>query len=176
MKDPIKTGASMQSFDDVDMKLKAIAEADTFIAQSEAKMNEEINKIKERYDLLTKEQRGLKQILEQEVEGFCKMNKEKFEESKTKQLVFGKVFFRTSPPKVTQLNKKYTVATTLELAKKLFKKKFIREKEELDKEEVLASYAAKEIDDQKLAAIGLKIDQDEKFGYEINWEALENEK
>lgn len=174
MKDPIFSNITIQNFDDVDSTLKEIALSDSFITTKEAEMNEEINKIRSKYDEATKDSRARKQLLEQEIEGYCKINKDVFGTTKTKALIFGKVFFRTNPPKVSQLNKKYSAATSIELIKKLFKNKFLRTKEEVDKEEILAAYAAQEINDQKLAAIGLKIDQDEKFGYEINWEALDN--
>jgi len=165
---------NIQTFEDVNKTLLEIAKKESFITKKEVEMNEKINKIKNEFDDDVKETRAQKQLLEQEVEGFCKVNKEEFGKLKSMALMFGTVFFRTTPPKVTQLNKKYSVATTIELAKKLFKQKFIREKAELDKEAILTSYAAKEINDEKLAAIGLKIDQEEKFGYEINWETLDS--
>lgn len=167
---------NIQTFEDVNKTLFEIAKKDSFITKKEVEMNEKLNKIKNNFDEEVKGTRAEKQLLEQEVEGFCKVNKEEFGKLKSMTLLFGSVFFRTTPPKVSQLNKKYSVATTIELAKKLFKLKFIREKAELDKEAILTSYAAKEINDEKLAAIGLKIDQEEKFGYEINWEKLEEEK
>ena len=165
---------NIQTFEDVNKTLLEIAKKESFITKKEVEMNEKINKIKNEFDDDVKETRAQKQLLEQEVEGFCKVNKEEFGKLKSMALMFGTVFFRTTPPKVTQLNKKYSVATTIELAKKLFKQKFIREKAELDKEAILTSYAAKEINDEKLAAIGLRIDQEEKFGYEINWETLDS--
>lgn len=167
---------NIQTFEDVNKTLLEIAKKDSFITKMEVEMNERINKIKNGFDEETKSVRAEKQLLEQEVEGFCKVNKEKFGKLKSMALLFGSIFFRTTPPKVSQLNKKYSVATSIELAKKLFKTKFVRQKEELDKDSILASYAAKEINDEKLAAIGLKIDQEEKFGYEINWEKLDEVK
>ena len=163
---------ALKTFDDVNGALKDIAVCETFLAEKEAKMNEKINELKSKYDEETADSRAKKQMLEKELEGFCKINKDEFGKQKSKPMLFGIVFFRTSPPKVGQLNKKYSVATSLELIKKLFKNKFIRKKEEIDKEEILSAYSGGELDDQKLAAVGLKIDQDEKFGYELNWEKL----
>ena len=177
MKDPVTTGKPINSFDDVDVRLQQIANHETFLAQEEANMNEEINEIRAKYDERTKSARADKNMLEQEVEGYCLANKSAFDSQRSKTLTFGKVLFRTAPPKVNQLNKKYTVATTLELIKKLYSKLgFIRYKEEIDKESILASYAAKQITDEKLAAVGLRIDQEEKFGYEINWENIKEVK
>lgn len=162
----------IKTFDDVNKGLLEIAKKDSLITKKEIAMNDQINKIKNRFDEETKELRAQKQLLEQEVQGFCTINKGSFGKLKSMPLLFGTVFFRTSPPKVIQLNKKYSVATSIELAIKLFGKKFVREKKELNKDAILASYVAKEVDDEKVAAIGLRIDQEEKFGYEINWEEL----
>ncbi|MGK9367561.1 host-nuclease inhibitor Gam family protein [Melioribacter sp. Ez-97] len=162
----------LRNFDDVNNALREIAECDSFIADREIKMNEKINELKSAYEEETSEARSRKLALEKELEKFCIKNKNEFGSARTKNLLFGKIFFRTTPPKVSLLNRKYTVATAVELASKLFKNKYVRIKKELDKDAILASYAAKEIDDERLAAIGLKIDQQEKFGYEINWENL----
>jgi phage host-nuclease inhibitor protein Gam len=164
--------ANIQCFDDVNKTLLEIAKKDSFITKKEVDMNERINKIKNQFDEETKEIRAQKLLLEQEVQAYSSINKDVFGKLKSKSLLFGTIFFRTTPPKVSQLNKKYSIATSIELAKKIFKTRFIRSKEELDKDSILTAYAAKEISDEKLAAIGLKIDQEEKFGYELNWEKL----
>lgn len=174
MKDPGMSSNTINSFDDVNGRLKIIADHDSFITTAEAEMNEKINKIRAEFDEATKDARAHKTLIEQEIEGFCKVNKSTFDSQRSKPLLFGKVFFRTAPPKVSQLNKKYSVDTTLELIQKLFKGKFIREKKEIDKDQILTAYASKDITDEKLAAVGLRIDQQEKFGYEINWEALKS--
>lgn len=163
---------AIKNFDDVNNALKEIAKYDSFISEQEIKMNEKINELKSRYEDETADARAKKLALEKELEKFCKQNKNEFGSQKSKTLLFGKIFFRTTPPKVCLLNRKYTITTAIELASKLFRDKYIRIKKELDKDAILASYAAKEIDDERLAAIGLKIDQQEKFGYEINWENL----
>jgi phage host-nuclease inhibitor protein Gam len=172
MKDPVKGGTSIQSFDDVNDHLKQIAEHETFLTQQEAYMNEEMNDVRAKYEEKTKAAKMQKLALEQEIEGFCKVNKSKFDSVRSKILTFGKVFFRTATPKVSQLNKKYSVDTSIELVKKLLPAKFLRVKTELNKEEFLTALAAKEIDDQQLAAVGLRVDQSDNFGYEINWEAI----
>ncbi|MCC7158850.1 MAG: hypothetical protein IT281_04870, partial [Ignavibacteria bacterium] len=44
--------------------------------------------------------------------------------------------------------------------------------EEIDKEALLSDYSSKDITDEKLASVGLKIDQGETFFVKPNWEAL----
>lgn len=161
------------TFEDVNHVLSEIAKQDSLIAKQEARMNEQINKIKAKFEEDTEEARAAKDMLEKELEAFCMLHKNDFQKARSKQLLFGEVGFRTTPPKVQQLNRKYTVKTTLELLKKIFKSRYIRIKEEIHKERILEDYSAEKLTDDKLAAVGLKIDQEEKFVYKINWEAIE---
>ncbi|MBU1096872.1 MAG: host-nuclease inhibitor Gam family protein [Bacteroidetes bacterium] len=165
----------INTFDDVNRVLFEIAQQESFIAKKEADMNNKIQKIKDKFDEETKEARASKELLEKELSAFCLLNKSEFQKNRTKTLLFGKVGFRTTPPKVTQLNRKYTVATTIELLKKIFTGKFLRTKEEMDKEALLAAYACGELTDDKLAAVGLKVDQEDQFGYDIDWEKIDTE-
>lgn len=160
------------SFDDVDKYIKEYAENERFIKTKEVEMNAEIDAVKAKYSEATKDAVSRKQVIESSIEAFCMTRAEDFGKLKSKTLTHGKVFFRTNPPKVLQLSKKYSVETTIELLKALFKNKFIRQKEEINKEALLADYAAKKIDDKKLAGVGLRIDQGESFGMEINWDSI----
>jgi len=65
--------------------------------------------------------------------------------------------FRTGNPKLVLLNRKWKWNDVLEALKSLGKTELIRVKEEPDKD------ALKKLDDAELAAIGLRIDQDEAF-------------
>lgn len=68
--------------------------------------------------------------------------------------VFG---FRTGNPKLVLLNRKWKWADVLTSLKSLGKTDLIRTKEEPDKD------ALHKLDDSELAAVGLRIDQDEAF-------------
>jgi phage host-nuclease inhibitor protein Gam len=163
----------IRSFNDADQTLLKIADCEQQLQKQEAEMNEQIQKVRDEYESNTYLVRTTKSLLEKELEKFCINNKTEFVTLKSKELVHGILGFRTSPPKVALLNRKYKWDTVLELLKKVrFGKDFIRSKEEVDKEQILASYAAKEIDDSKLAAVGIKIDQDEKFFSDIKWEEI----
>lgn len=165
--------SKITSFDDVDNVLYKIAQNETVIAKEEASMNEKIQIIKESFDVKTAERRGENELLGQRVEEYCFKNKAEFEKVRSKDLTHGTVGFRNTPPKVLQLSKKYTVTTSLELLKRIFKKAYVRTKEEVNKDAILADYAAKKLTDTKLASVGLKVDQDEKFYLECNWESIE---
>ncbi len=163
------------SFEDANQTLAEIAKREAFIARKEAEMNEKINKLKEKFEEATKQTKTERDMLVKELEAFAMLNKSAFAKHRNVKLTWGEIGFRTTPPKVHQLNRKYSVKTSIELIKKIFSGKYIRTKEEIDKEHILADYASEELTDDKLAAIGLKVDQEEKFTYKIDWEKLENE-
>jgi len=161
----------IQSYDDLDKQLLELGRVETFIAKKEAEMNTKLQNIKDKYAEETEEARSRKAMIEKEINAFGLLNKGDFLSERTKQFIHGSIGFRTNPPKVSQLNKKYSVATSIELLKKLYNK-YTRPKVEIDKEAILADYASKIITDEKLAAAGLRIDQEETFTIEINWDAL----
>lgn len=165
----------INTFEDVDKKLLELARHESFITKKEVAMNERIQSIKEKFDEETVEARAQKALIEGEIESFCRMNKFDFQKQRSKDLVHGSVGFRTNPPKVNQLSRKYTVKTSIEFLRKLFDGKYIRMKEEIDKEKILSDYAAEELDDKKLAGVGLRVDQDETFFTQINWETIKSD-
>ncbi len=162
----------IKNYEELEVNLKEYAINYAAIAKKEAEMNEKINKIKEDFEEKTKELRYVADILSSEINAFCEKNKADFEKTRSKEFQFGIIGFRTTPPKVTLLNRKYNIKTVLELVKKIYKKAYIRVKEEIDKEAILADYSAKKLDDGKLAGIGLKIDQDEQFYINPKYEEL----
>lgn len=78
----------------------------------------------------------------------------KFKSASSSLGLFG---FRTGNPKLVLLNRKWKWSDVLEALKSLGKTELIRTKEEPDKD------AIKKLEDSELAAIGLRIDQDETF-------------
>ena len=172
----IITIPTIHSFDECDGTILKIADCEQELAKAEAEMNEKIQVVRDEYERKTNVTRAMRDGLKSEVERFCIVNKDTFEKSRRKNFIHGIVGFRSTPPKTALLNRKYKWETVLELLKKLNLVKYVRTKEEIDKDAILASYASKEIDDQKLAAVGLKIDQDEKFFIDIKWEEITNAK
>lgn len=165
----------LQSFTDVDIHLRELAKLESSITTEEAKMNEKINKVKEEFEEKTSGERARKSLLESEIESFCTSNKKEFDKTRTKKLAFGEVSFRMTTPKVNQLNRKFTVKTTIEFLKKLYKSKYVRVKEEINKDKILEDYNLEKLDDAKIAAVGLRIDQEDRFAYKIDWEKFNEE-
>jgi phage host-nuclease inhibitor protein Gam len=163
----------IRSFTDADQTLLKIADCEQHLQRQEAEMNEQIQKIRDAFEMNSYLVRTTKSLLEKELEKFCITNKDEFEKVRSKDLVHGVIGFRITPPKLAPLNKKYKWDTILELIKRFkWSSPFVRTKQEVDKEGLLAAYSAKEIDDAKLAVLGIKVDQDEKFFADVKWENI----
>jgi phage host-nuclease inhibitor protein Gam len=169
---PRKVVTTLKSFEDVDQALLKLAQAETFIKHEEAVMNFAMQTARDVFDSATLKDRQRKAAIEADIQAFCIDNKDEFEAKKSRELVHGVVAFRTAPPAVKLLNRKYNWKTALELLRKLRLAKYIRTTFEVDKEALLAANAAEEISDEKLAACGLKIDQGETFSIDIKWDAI----
>jgi phage host-nuclease inhibitor protein Gam len=162
----------IQSFTDVDALLLELGQLTATIAEEEAEMNRKIQEARERYARQTEQALLRKSQLEKTIEQYCIANKDKFEKQRKLELTHGVIGFQTNPPKVVMLNRKYNENTVLELLKKLRLSRFIRIKEQIDKEALIATYLGKEIDDAKLASVGLRIEQTETFICEPKWEEI----
>lgn len=161
------------TFDDADNVLAELGALQAYVAGQEAELNQKEQQLREHYQRATAEARQKIEELTACLERWCIQNKHEFERTRMRDLVHGVIGFRTNPPKVSLLNRKYTMNTVLELLKKLRMTKYIRVKEELDKETILSDYLAQDITDTKLASVGLKVDQTEQFVCEPKWEQLQ---
>ena len=165
----------IQSYEEADKALAKLGRQESFVAKKEAMLNERIQKLREKFDEDTTEERAQISLVIRELEEFCLINKADFLKKRSKVLTHGEIGFRTTPPKVSQLNRKYSLKTSVELIKKIFSGEYLRLKEEIDKERLLSDLSIGKIDDGKLASVGLKVDQSDTFVCEINWESLNTE-
>jgi phage host-nuclease inhibitor protein Gam len=164
----------ISSFVDVGKALFEMAKAQIKIKAAEAEMNDEINAIKKKYDTRTAAARELVTVLSGDIETYCKLNKAEFEKTRSKEFSAGTIGFRNTPPKVVAFAKKFTIAVILGNLKNQ-RPEYVRTKEEIDKESILGAYAAKNIDDEQLKALGLKVDNDDQFFINLKEELLTNE-
>ena len=144
----------------------------TSLKKVEAEMNEKINAIRSEYkDRIGELQEALKDPHEA-LEVFAKEQKANWGKKKSMELVHCVVGFRTGNPTVTKA-KKFTWDAVLELVKKkpTLAKLFIRTKEELDKEAILA--------EKNPAVLGklaedcfITVEQEEKFYVEPKTEEV----
>jgi phage host-nuclease inhibitor protein Gam len=163
----------LKTFEDIEPALVELGKRESFIAKKEAEMNTKIQEVKDKFEQDTIAQRSEADLIRTKITDFCKSNSREFTDKKSKDFTHGVIGFRTNPPKVILLNKKYNLKTAIELLKKVFTGDYVRSKEEIDKEKILSDYASEKLNDDKLAAVGLRVDQDESFYVDIKWDNLQ---
>lgn len=161
---------------ELDNALLDLGRAKAQLQKEEAAMNEEIQKITEKYSDRTAELSGEVALMEDGIEKYCTSIKNDFASIRTRALNHGVVGFRTNPPSVKQLNKKWKVESSIAFLKKLFGKKYLREKPEINRESILADFAGEKLTEVDLAGAGLRIEQEETFICEPNWVELKDSK
>lgn len=161
-----------KTFEDINRALFELAKLKSKVTEKEAKMNNKINAIKEKFDADTLEDREKIKAYEVGIQEFCKLNKNEFDKTRVKKLTFGSVGYRTGTPKVRLLNRKYNWKTVLELVSTVLKGKYIRTKKEVDKEKILSDYSQGILTDEKVAAAGMAVDQGEIIKIDIDWETF----
>ncbi len=169
----------LTSIEAVDLALLELGKLATELSTAEATMNDAIQKLREEFNTKYQEKIDQRDIYLENIELFCNENKTLFESPRKKELTHGTIGFQTNPPAVGLLSKKYNWKTVLELMRKFrTMKKFIRTKEEVDKEAILIEALKKKtkLTDEKLAAVGLKTDQGETFICDIKWESISENK
>jgi phage host-nuclease inhibitor protein Gam len=172
-----KAKTTIANYTDLDLRLLELGSIETEVAEKEADMNAELQQIREKYAKLNEENLEKKKELVIDIELFCIENKDQFEKVKSKELTHGKIGFRFPPPKVVLLNRSYAWDTVANLLMKLYKDKYVRVVHEPNKEKILAdSFGEKKLlNKDDLAGVGLRIEQKEKFYYEIKWESIEKQ-
>jgi phage host-nuclease inhibitor protein Gam len=162
------------SFEEADNFLLELGELTADVAEEEAEMNRSMQEARDKFATRTETKLMRKAQIEKTLEHYCIRNKVEFEKTRKKELTHGTLGFQTNPPKVVMLNRKYNESTVIELLKKLRLGRFVRSKDTLDKELVITTYLGKEINDEKLAGAGLRIDQGETFICEPKWEEIQS--
>lgn len=137
----------------------------------EAKMNKEINAVKEKYqDDITELQEELQEPV-QILEVFAKEQQSTWGKKKSMELLHTVIGFRTGQPKVSK-DKKFTWDAVLDLMKKnrVFKG-FIRSVDEINKEAILSEKNEAVLNQLKEDCY-VSIEQDEKFYVEAKKEEI----
>jgi len=174
-KSPI-TGLPIKSWDDVQSQLLEYAKLESFLAESEADLNAELQSVRDKYAKITGTQSARYNQIKGDIQAYCLTQKSEFEAQRSKDFPYAKLGFRYGKHKVSLLNRKYNWDIVIELVKKLFGGTYIRQKEELSKEAILSSYAEGKLTDQQVAGLGVKIEQEESFFIDLKWDELKEAK
>ena len=167
-----KVPTNLKSFEDVDKELLRLGQIKARLQHEDAVYNDQLQQMRSEYESRVNEDTIAAKLIHENIEKFCIQYKDEFEKRRSKELTHGTVGFRLGTPGVILLNRKYNWNTVLELIKKVRKMVYIRTKEEVNKDVILAEYASGEIDDDRLAGIGLKVDSKENFSIDIKWDSL----
>jgi phage host-nuclease inhibitor protein Gam len=137
------------------------------LEQIQGKMNAEITAVKEKYEARINTLQEKKDEHFELLQAYAEANPDLFATKKSVDFTHGVIGFRTGQPKL-QTRKGFKWPAVFELVKEKLPS-FIRKKEEVDKEGILADRAT--ID---LKSIGLEVVQDETFYVNAKLEELAN--
>jgi phage host-nuclease inhibitor protein Gam len=123
-----------------------------------AQLNQDITAARQKYE-------GRIEALERQIEQksgllqqWAEATPEEFADKKSIDFLHGRLGFRTGNPTLKTISG-WTFKRVLEVVDRTF----VRTKEELDKEGVLAAHTRGELDDKGLRSVGLRVVQDEAF-------------
>jgi phage host-nuclease inhibitor protein Gam len=156
-----KTVIAAVSRDQFDEAMAGYATADAREAAINAKLDEQFTKLREKVadELATLKETKDKSM--EVLETYCKENKDtQFADRRSMDTAHGEVGFRLGTPAL-KTRKGFTWASVLELVK-VHLPAYIRRKEEVDKESILASRNQPEIIGM-MPSIGVEVVQEEKF-------------
>lgn len=156
--------------DQYETALADYAAASARHASVTAKMEEQITRIREKYSSELSELNEKKEQCFEVVQTYCMENPELFKEKKSLDTVHGKVGFRTGTPCLKTL-KGFTWAAVLTVVKAVAPQ-YVRTKEELNKEQLLADRHVPEVA-ARFPELGVKVEQDETFFIELKKEETE---
>ena len=154
---------SLNSWSEVDSSLKAIAVIQTKIGKEESDWNEERLKLQNKYTGVLDRYNAEKIGLERDIQLFCESQKDIFAEQRSRALNYGTVGFRLGNGALKTLKGiTWEAAKSLIKSSKKWREKFLRIKEDIDKNAILSAGLKKE----ELAKIGVYIHQEDGFYYE----------
>lgn len=153
---------TFKSWEEVDAALKELATLGTLIAEGEAMMNKEINRIKSIYDEKCKTLLDQKNVLEVNIQEFTESKIGEFTDSKSKKFMFGEVGFRKTTSIVAR-----NIKAIIEALKQNKMHDCIDVKESLNKDKL------SEYDDVAIEKVGAHRKIEDKFFFKIETERIE---
>lgn len=163
----VKKIERLRTWDDVNEGLRKIWEMKSAIDAQTGAYNEEEAKRRKQLDDFCNPLRERIEQIELGLSEFCTEHRIDFGDKKSKELPNGRVDFRMTTPKCSTFNGWTWKAVIDVIRNSDFAKRFLKLTEAVNKEQIIADYAAQQISDDELAKIYLKVEQEETFGYEV---------
>ena len=145
----------------VEQWMAEVAMADAAERKLTAQMDAELTKVREKYAAALEAEQRRKTLAEEELASWAGLNKEAFGAKRSLKLVHGIMGWRLGTPAL-KLRSRIKSDMAFEKVKRFYPE-YIRTKEEVNKEAILAAYAGKQMDDDTLAACGYQVRQEERF-------------
>lgn len=164
-----KKKPKLNSREEVNQVLHQMAKLLAGLKAAEVKYNKGLQELKKTYEADIAVDTEAYKILEKEVRGYCNYYKKDITTQAIEKVTFGKFGFRKNPAKVLLLNKKDTWEKVKDRAKDLFKKKFVHTEETFNKELALRLFSKKQLKEEDLTSMGVKISQGKTFVCEPDW-------
>lgn len=156
----------VETLEQANVILAEIAESQREIDLINTGLNEKIDDMKKKAEAECAPLAGAIEEREQALARFAEANKDTlFKKPKSRVLSFGELGFRSSTSTVL-LNRQWNWGKVLEVLKQKRLGKYIRTKQEVDKEAVRA------LSERRLAGVGLKVKQEDSFFYEVKEETV----
>ncbi|MBI1936692.1 MAG: host-nuclease inhibitor Gam family protein [Ignavibacteriales bacterium] len=163
---------SLKTFDDVNAALLNLAALTLNAEKKENEMKQKILDIKKQCEPDIKELKDKIVKLEEQIAGFCKVNKREFSAARSKEFTYGRIGFRTGKWTLKFISKKFNIEFTKQKIMDMFGTKYVDIETKLNKNKVLADAKKGILSDEKLAAAGIKRTKGESSFYEINWDEI----
>lgn len=155
---------TLKSWAEVDTSLKAIAVIQSKVSSEEAVLNDKILKIQESIQPAIERMKSEQIGLERDIQLYCEANKTEFDSSRSKELNYGVVGFRKSTGALkTMKGMTWEACKNLIKASRALRDKFLRIKEDIDKNAILSSGMKAD----QMAKLGLHIAQEDNFYIEV---------
>jgi phage host-nuclease inhibitor protein Gam len=158
----------------VDEALRELAEATAYIKKQEADMNEELEKVRNKYASSSEFSSKKIMAIETDIKLFCEERKKEFDVARSRKLQHGVVGFRFGKFALKAMAKEWTKEKILDRVEKIFGKVFIINNPKIDAEKIIkqATGKVKILTAEDLAGVGFRIEQKEDFYCEAIWEEL----
>jgi len=153
----------INTWDELDSKLKRRRELDAEITKLKASANGKIDAVKAVLKVNSAPIQDEINRIEKDAEDFCTFNRDQFGDQKSKRMNFGVVGWRKSPGKVKTLAK-WTFAKVVEKFQKLGWNDYLRTKKpDLDKDAIKEAYKSGILTESDLKKGGIKIEEPDEF-------------
>ncbi|HRU06583.1 MAG TPA: host-nuclease inhibitor Gam family protein [Candidatus Brocadiia bacterium] len=157
-----------ESWEEVDAALAELARANVERVKATAEMNRRLTEVRQQYAGRIEAAVERAGLLGAAIEVYVARHRKDLGDRKSRDLTHGVVGYRLDPPSLKTL-KKCTWKSVLEALRDGFQR-FIRTKEEVNKEALLAAANAGELSADALANLGCEVAQDEQFRLELRYE------